>query len=366
MRTPSLIIIAVAALQCGATDCGQAIRDPGFDLWCGEQLCSWKLDHGEVDQIPTWNPGDDGVDLLGSDTAIYQLSPVTSADGACLQFDVIADVDPGVDARFQVDIFDDGTMDLDLPIPASRWEPLIYRFTIDGPYQGVQFWVVKHSAGHAAFAQLQAHTCGDGEVAETHVAAGPGPDGVTCAGAAECASGICEQFPTGFPPPATCGACEIGTACPNSGDVCGLVEAENFTRLPSTGCVAMGSKLLGEQCGVNPECANGLCVFGVCSSCFDDSCGAGIACDASPKVPVVEMPLAYYRAPYVCAPGTAAGAAGAPCGTNADCASGACNGAVRRVCADGRACTNDADCPVLSGLDHQVCETVGVIGGTCQ
>ena len=119
MRKIPLLVIAVAASQCGATDCGEVVRDPGFDLWCGDQLCSWKIARGDVRQVPTWHEGDDGAELVGADTAIYQLTPVTSADGACIEFELIADVDPGVDLRFQADVFGDGTIEIDDPIPSA-------------------------------------------------------------------------------------------------------------------------------------------------------------------------------------------------------------------------------------------------------
>ena len=169
-KTP-LLVIAAAALQCGATNCGEIIRDPGFDLWCGEQLCSWKIARGTVDQVPTWHEGDDGADLLGGDTAIYQLTPVTSSDGSCIEFALVADVDPGVDVRFQVDLFGDGTIEMEEPIPSAKWEPLTYRFHIDGRYQGITFWIVKASEGHAVVAQLQAHTCDSGVTANQHITA---------------------------------------------------------------------------------------------------------------------------------------------------------------------------------------------------
>jgi hypothetical protein len=365
LRKIPLLVIAVAASQCGATECGEVLRDPGFDLWCGEQLCSWKIARGEVHQVPTWNKGDDGAELVGADTAIYQLAPVTSDDGSCIQFELIADVDPDVDLRFQADVFGDGSIELDDPIPSAQWRPLTYRFHIDGAYAGIAFWIVKRSDGHAVVAQLQAQTCGDDDTA-VHVNGMPAPAGAACSAPGECASAICTQFPGSFAAPPACGACVVGAACTDAGDVCGYAPPTAYTLGASSACVAIGSKQLGEACGVNEECADGSCSFGVCSSCFGDSCGAGVTCDVSPRVPKHTLPLFDYPAPFVCAPGAGTATAGAPCGANADCASGTCAGSPRLVCEDGRACANDADCPVVDGIDHGVCETVGVIGGTCQ
>jgi hypothetical protein len=358
--------LLAAITQLGATDCGDIIKDPGFDLWCGEQLCTWKLERGEIAQVSTWHDGDDGVELVGADTAISQLAPVNSDDGHCIEFELIADVDAGVDVRFQVDVFGDGSIDLDELIPAADWQPLVYRFDIDGWFDGVKFWIVKGAtSGRAVVAQLAARICGDDETGSQTITGLPAPLGARCDEPSDCASGLCEQFEGGFPPPATCGACEVGAACPAAGDVCGLAPPALYTLAASTACVAEASKPLGAQCGVNAECADGLCVFGVCSSCFDASCGAGVACGPSVEVPRPDI-VAAYPAPFVCAPGGGAGGAGEPCSAAADCASGTCDGAPRLVCTDGRACATDADCPAAGGLDHGTCATVGVLGGTCQ
>ena len=93
MKAPvSLLIAVVAATQLGATDCGEVIRDPGFDLWCGDSLCTWKLLRGDIERVGTWNAGDSGVSFLGADTAIQQIAPVTSLDGDCIEFTLIANV----------------------------------------------------------------------------------------------------------------------------------------------------------------------------------------------------------------------------------------------------------------------------------
>ena len=56
-------------------------------------MCAWKTERGDVQKVPTWNAGDPGVELVGNDVAIEQVSPVDSGDGSCLEFDLIADVD---------------------------------------------------------------------------------------------------------------------------------------------------------------------------------------------------------------------------------------------------------------------------------
>jgi hypothetical protein len=366
LRKTPLLVIAVAATQCGSTDCGgNIIEDPGFDLWCGDSLCTWKLARGEIRQVPTWHAGDDGVEFLGPDTAIYQLTPVDFTDTSCIEFELLADVDAGTDLRFQVDVFGDGSFELDERIPSADWQPLVYRFDIDGPYYGVLFQISKRSDGHAIVAQLEAHTCSSG-AATQHIPAQPLVEGARCDLDTQCDSGICETFPTGFDPPLRCGACEVGAACPTAGDVCGLAPPLNYTLLASSACVPMGSKLLGEQCGVNEECADGICGFGVCSTCFSSSCGGGESCEVALTIPVGDGSFGNYPAPLVCSPNGGRRAAGEPCATASDCTSAICVGTERRVCNDGRACGTDYDCPILTDLDHSRCATVGLIGGTCQ
>jgi hypothetical protein len=364
----TLFLAAIAATQLGATDCGHIIHDDGFDLWCGDRLCAWKLERGDIRSVPTWHEGDDGVELLGEDTAIWQLTGVTNNDSPCIEFELLADVAAGTDVVFQADVWGDGTFEYEQPVPGVRWEPVKYIFVVDGLYQGIRFRIAKRGAGHAVIAQLDARTCEIDPSGAMHVAAGPGPLGAMCYpdGDAACASAMCERFPGDFSPPMACGTCEIGAACPNGGDVCGLAPAPAHTLLPYATCLPAASKAIGEQCGVNDECADGWCMFGVCSACFDQSCGAGVACDVANRVEIEGTLGQLYPAPFVCAPGAQAGAAGTPCSSANDCASGQCTGAPRNVCPDGRACVTDEDCPQTSGLDHEACKLVGLVGGTCQ
>src|SRR5688572_3846364 len=103
MRKSSFLFVVVVASQMGATKCGQVLRDPGFDLWCGDQLCAWKLERGEVKRVATWHEGDAGVELVGPDVAIAQLTPVNSGDDTCIQFNLVANVDENAEVYLNVD-----------------------------------------------------------------------------------------------------------------------------------------------------------------------------------------------------------------------------------------------------------------------
>src|SRR3954453_22127790 len=103
MRATRLMMTLAIASQVGAGECGNGIlRDPGFDLWCGDSLCAWKLERGDVKRVATWHEGDAGVELVGEDVAIEQLSPVNSGDDTCIRFDLVANIDDNAEVYLNV------------------------------------------------------------------------------------------------------------------------------------------------------------------------------------------------------------------------------------------------------------------------
>ena len=371
MKTPlaTLLLFAAAASQMGATGtCGQVTRDPGFDLWCGDQLCAWKVERGDVARVPTWNEGDPGVELVGADAAIEQLAPVNNGDGTCIEFDLIANIDQDAQVTLNVDVDGDGTLEQMEQLPTSSWKPLSFLIKIKAPYSGVRFELAKRGAGHAVLAQIDAKTstqCGDIAVLDP----GPQPDGEPCQLDDECASGKCR--PSAFLPPfgltgftSVCEACDA-SSCTN-GDVCGAGLPASPVRAVPTACVAPASAELGEQCVTSTECASGICTSGVCSACDEiHVCPGGETCaQAWPGNGLV------VASPQVCSPSGGTRAPGESCASDADCRSHACSGTPRMQCDDGRPCGNNADCPFgdtgSSGLQNGACATVGVQGGSCQ
>ena len=359
MRLPSILIAIVAASQLGATDCGTVLRDSGFDLWCGSQLCAWKVERGSIKEVPTWNEGDHGVELVGSDTAIEQLTPVDSSDGTCIELTMVANVDPGADVELNVDVFGDGSIEHHERLPSAHWKPLTYDLLFQGPYVGIRFELAKTGAGTAQLANIGAKTVQDGCAGLTPIVPAPAQIGAYCdlQNPASCASGICQGVSDpdawfGFS--AACAGCDAMHAC-GSGEVCGLYEPTSPVFEASNGCVAPGSKELGERCDLAGECASGMCISGRCSSCD------GSACTCGPS---------WTGGPTVCNPGSHLGAAGTPCGTDDDCASASCAGTNRMECEDGRPCATAIDCPFGTGsngpLANGACTTVGVQGGSCR
>lgn len=354
MRSLLLCLVVVAAAsQLGATDCGGTItRDPGFDLWCGDSLCAWKLERGDVRRVPTWHTADSGVELLDTDSAIEQFTPVDSRDGTCIRFELIADVDETAQLELGVDIYGDGSIERAFPIPTAHWKPLSYAFAVQPPFTGIRFDIAKHGPGRAVVARMRAAVVAGGCDGITALSGGPAPLGALCSAAADCASGICTAVDVFGG--TRCTGCDPGMPACSAGKVCGFDDPGPPERAVPIACVAAAARALGEDCLRDAECASAICSGEVCSTCRPDAgCGAA-ACGR-----------AYDNGPYLCAAGGHLAPQGAPCATPDDCASGACSGAVRRQCLDGRACATDASCPVDDNLVPGPCGAVGVEGGSC-
>lgn len=362
MRVPSLLLAVVAISQMGATDCGNALRDPGFDVWCGGELCAWKVERGEVVKVPTWNEGDPGVELVGTDVAIEQVSPVDSGDGACLEFDMIANIDSNAHVALGVDVFADGSVEYLETIPTSSWTTLAFKLPIAGRYRGVRFELTKVGDGHAVLAQIGAKIVDDcGAI--PGIQPGPAPLGSPCDDASGCAQGSCVDTLFG----GYCLGC-TDTTCAAT-ESCGIGDPTSPLRDLPRVCETNGTRELGEQCVHDAECATGLCELGSDHNTFEPGAQYGFCSSCEPggtQCATCAHAWDTERSPYVCAPLGHAAASGAACASNEDCASGVCNGAERKQCdVDGRACATAANCP-FDGLQNTPCSTVGIQGGSCQ
>lgn len=357
MRKHSLLFLVVVASQMGATKCGQVLRDPGFDLWCGENLCAWKLERGEVKRVATWNEGDAGVELVGGDVAIEQLTPVNSNDGTCIRFDLVANVDETAEVYLNVDVQGDGTLEMHERIPTSHWKPLSYNFAVTAPYDGIRFEITKKGAGKAVLANIGAETAQNQCIDLTPLDPGPRRAGAMCTEGSQCASGLCGASPVPVPNDGwfalVCLGCNINTCGTN--ETCGLGDAFSPVFAVPVECVAKGAKELGEKALGPAECASGIInASGTCSACGASAPCASGTCHA-----------AWQGGPDVCGPAPSGG----PCGADTDCLSGHCNGTVRSECDDQRPCTTPAACPFGTGetaLQNGACTTVGIQGGSCQ
>src|SRR5215475_1425518 len=308
-------IAAAAAGQLGATDCNGGItRDPGFDLWCGDALCAWKLERGAILRVPTWHEADAGVELVDPGTAIEQFTSVNSGDGTCVRFDLISNVAEDAQAELAVDVYGDGTVERTFEIPTAPWQPVSYEFAVKPPFTGIRFEIAKRGPGHAVVARMRAAVVNNGCAGLPALDGGPAPLGALCGTAGDCASGSCaivDFFGTHrctACPPFQAGACSAGM-------VCGYTDPGPPERGVPIACVPAAARAIGEQCLDRLECASGICTRGVCSTCRTDADCAGTACKP-----------AYDPGLSLCAPGQHLAPCGAPCATRAASASGACSG----------------------------------------
>jgi hypothetical protein len=362
------VTLSIAALiVLSGYNCNDVLKDPGFDLWCGDTLCAWDLEAGTLRRVPTWHRSDTGVELIGAEVAISQFSPRTSSDLRCLRFELIADVEETASVTLELDFFADGVVDHQQVIPTSHWAELSYRINLPTLYQGILFRIRKRGSGRAVLAEIAAlaeSDCGDLPA----IAAASRPSGAWCLPGdpdTACTAGSCAGLP-GWT--SVCGACADSSEC-EAGEVCGLSStAPAFLELHRA-CVPVASRGLGERCQGDAECGTGACVSGVCSSCGEQAeCPAEQECRRRGYTP---EGLPWPMSPFQCEPGAGMAAAGAVCLTGSDCQSGVCNGsAERRLClSDSRACERDSDCPPLesgSSGDAGTCVTVGAVDGICE
>jgi hypothetical protein len=373
-----LFLAAVYVTQSGYDGCtGDLLHDSGFDVWCGERLCSWKVERGEALQAPTWHDADLGVDLVGDDVVLTQRADIDHHIAPCVRFELVADVAEDASVTLGMDLLGDGELDYEAQLPTSSWAPLVYLVRMPTRYQGIVFRLAK-SGGHAVLAQIRARTVpveeceGAVEIEDLPVALGGScwsldPDEPFTLLDEVCASGQCVPGRPGSLQ-ALCAACEDDAGCAD-GEVCGVEVSLSPFVDPYRTCIPAASRTLGQLCQADAECATGICCEGACSTCCDAGdreCEAGRACGAS----VVEGGP---RAPYQCDPGEGRGVPGEACLTDEDCESGECAGGEElRLCpADGRQCAVDADCPPSAadreeGREIGACVAVGTTGGSCQ
>jgi hypothetical protein len=356
------VALAFAAmfLLPGYSSCDPIIPNNGFDLWCGDTLCNWDVEKGDIAKVSTWHERDHGVELIGDAAAISTLSDVASTDGvACLRFDLLADIEPNAEVTLQMDVYDDGVVDWERPIPASEWANLHYLVKMPDYYQGLRFRISKTGSGRVVLAQIAAEEAMNCE--DPQLVVSDQPSGAYCNGSDMCASGICATQVASFDVDDVCSECASDDDC-TPGDVCG---AEAPTDQPFLdmyrACGAPARHELGERCVSDDECTTGICHENVCSTCQTNA-----DCDANqgscePRERVDD--LTFWWAPHQCAPAGGLAETGTACLIDDDCASASCaGGADLSVCLlDGRVCGDDTDCP-----DDLQCVSIGITGGACQ
>lgn len=150
----SLLMLLASAASC-ETD---LIDDPGFQLWCGEELCAWELEEGEIRKVPTWHTHDYGVELVG---APVLLSQGARSSASCVRIEVTSKIESGAMVAVEVDEDGDGEVDWTVPVGSSeRFVSRAYDMELDLSYDGVVY-LRKSGQGEAVVARLRvSEECG--------------------------------------------------------------------------------------------------------------------------------------------------------------------------------------------------------------
>lgn len=357
MKNLTTLALATSSflLLTGYNACDPVIENNGFDLWCGDELCTWELEKGAIERVPTWHTGDYGVDFVGDAVAISQLRDIDSNDIDCLRFDLVARAEETATMTLELDFYDDGVIDVVKQIPTSDFAKVSYLVRMPAVYQGIRFRVAKTGTGRAVLAQIYAESASG--CTDPAPVLGARPLGAWCDGALDCTSSVCATVSQGLGSGQVCSACDSASDC-GAGQTCGVLSTQTFVGFHRA-CVPEADKILGLRCEVAAECASGICEQGLCASCESSlDCGAG-QCTA--REPTEETGL--WLAPRQCDPGAGGASSGDECLIDADCSSARCagNGDLRVCELDGRTCEDGTDCP-----EELRCLTVGTAGGTCQ
>ncbi|MGB5698153.1 MAG: hypothetical protein WBM46_21060 [Polyangiales bacterium] len=117
MNRPALLLALMACLMSAGVTCEtDLIDDAGFQLWCGERLCAWDLEEGEIRKVPTWHTHDYGIELIGPSVLLSQ--PAQSS-ASCVRIEVTSEVEPSVMVSVEVDADGDGAVDWTVAIDPS-------------------------------------------------------------------------------------------------------------------------------------------------------------------------------------------------------------------------------------------------------
>lgn len=117
MKRAQVLLSSMAGLLSLAATCEtDLVDDPSFQLWCGEALCAWDLEEGEIRKVPTWHEHDYGVELVDAPVV---LSQEARRSASCVRIEITSQIEPGADVSVEVDQQGDGHAEWIVPIGAS-------------------------------------------------------------------------------------------------------------------------------------------------------------------------------------------------------------------------------------------------------
>lgn len=93
------------------------VDDAGFQIWCGERLCKWTLEEGDIARVSTWHDHDYGVELVGSPVL---LSQDAQSIGGCIRVETVSSVAASAEVFVEVDTDGDGLIDWQVRVPPSE------------------------------------------------------------------------------------------------------------------------------------------------------------------------------------------------------------------------------------------------------
>ena len=171
LRTSLELLLAITGITVlsgyGCND--DILADPGFDVWCGDQLCTWVVEHGKVGKAATWDTMDEGAALAGPRAAISQYAPIDEYDADSICFSLLADTDDGATLYLELDFGDDGVIEYGYAIPSDDWERVALHAAAPRHYTGLRIRVVKEGWHRGVIAQVRAtdhklEDCGEGTI----------------------------------------------------------------------------------------------------------------------------------------------------------------------------------------------------------
>lgn len=245
-------VVSAAVLFAG---CDDLLSDPTFKTWCGDRLCSWKLDSGSIRRAPTWHKNDLGVELIDPAGGTTQISQDTDRQPRCLEITMVADVDPASQVSLGLDFNKDDSVDFTQSIVAVGFREVKTVLTAPRTYTGIRFTITKRGNGRAVLAQIR--------VREVDNCTAPPvllrdlPLGSPCAAesSSECRSQVCNL--------SRCAECRDDSTC-GQGEKCVARSAPYLatafgSALPTQCNPGGGTHTPGEECIADDDCTSGVC-----------------------------------------------------------------------------------------------------------
>jgi hypothetical protein len=189
MRSRMIFLVLLPVLL--GAKCGESIiKDPGFELWCGETLCNWRIEEGSITRAPTWHERDHGVDLVGPAVHLSQRADFGDDRPSCLSYDLLSDVGDKAQVVLEMDFDEDGAVELTQVLPLGPWTRLSYKTPAPSWYRSIKFSIRKRGEGPARLARIRVGA--DIDCQGPAPSTSNRPTGAPCETPAQCTSATCE------------------------------------------------------------------------------------------------------------------------------------------------------------------------------